>query len=371
MITLNNYEQYFLLYTDGELSEQEMDMVQEYASAHPQLLEELEMLLATKLNTEDNSITNFDFAGLYKSEEKEPVTMAVLIDLLHGEISDSSEIEAHINKSNALQEEWDLLKRTTLAKEPVIFAHKELLYRNETTVRPVYNMWRMVAAALFIGLMLLGGYKYFTQTESDSVEYVKTNDQIIDSAENQVPKQLPKKQTKNNLIATQQKVIVENNIASYDKNAAIEKINTTTNQTNKTSLQITTIKSAQDNFIVKSPSVNRTSDDIKKENSQKENNTIKNAVAVVETKKLNTNKGTNKVEIIDVDLSNVFAENAPKVTTVASFSEDESTILYMKTSKLKDSKVGLAFSKLKKIAKSKIGLGDDASISFHPIVINL
>jgi hypothetical protein len=43
----------------------------------------------------------------------------------------------------------------------------------------------------------------------------------------------------------------------------------------------------------------------------------------------------------------------------------------MKTSKLKDTKLGKAFSKIKDIAKSKIGLSDDVSISFHPVKINL
>src|SRR5687768_12958209 len=58
MINLSNYEEYFILYMDNELDAGQKLMVEEFVAQHPQLAEELDLLLSTKLPMDDLS-----FAG--------------------------------------------------------------------------------------------------------------------------------------------------------------------------------------------------------------------------------------------------------------------------------------------------------------------
>ena len=366
MITNNNYEQYFLLYTDGELSEQEMNAVEVYAATDPKLAEELEILISTKLDADENINTQFDFADLYRNSEAEPITSATLIDLLHGEIKDSTLIESQINSNKILKEEWELLKRTQLVKETIVFDDKELLYRKAAVVRPAFNLWRLAAAAIFIGVMFLGGYKFFTKEQPAAPDFVKTDVKVTDNVLNQILKVTATDQTNddsivgnNNNSANEKSIIPGTNATSQNQILVKQDINVKPNK--KTETKIT-----ERQFIAQKPmedviSGNKTNETFKKQ----EIATQQSLVAIANTKQ------PIKKEIIDIDVSKVFSESASMATRTASFDEDESTILYMKTSKLKDTKVGKAFSKIKNIAKSKIGLSNDVSISFHPVKINL
>ncbi len=48
-IDRSNYEEYFLLYLDGELSIQDKISVERFAALHPDLQQELTILLSTRL----------------------------------------------------------------------------------------------------------------------------------------------------------------------------------------------------------------------------------------------------------------------------------------------------------------------------------
>ena len=55
-INRNNYEHYFLLWVDGELSPEEMVAVERFIAEHPDLAEELALLQDTKLVPEEQII---------------------------------------------------------------------------------------------------------------------------------------------------------------------------------------------------------------------------------------------------------------------------------------------------------------------------
>ena len=55
-ITRTNYEEYFVLYMDGELTAEETVAVENFLAANPDLKEEMDILLSTKLPAEDISI---------------------------------------------------------------------------------------------------------------------------------------------------------------------------------------------------------------------------------------------------------------------------------------------------------------------------
>ena len=66
VITLENYEAFFLLYVDEELNAGERRVVETFAANHPSLQQELHLLLQTKLQT-DESIVFPDKNTLYKA----------------------------------------------------------------------------------------------------------------------------------------------------------------------------------------------------------------------------------------------------------------------------------------------------------------
>src|SRR5215210_4512676 len=51
-ITTGNYEEFFVLYIDRELSDAQMKMVDDFLAAHPDLRHEFELLKSTKLPME-------------------------------------------------------------------------------------------------------------------------------------------------------------------------------------------------------------------------------------------------------------------------------------------------------------------------------
>ena len=52
MINLSNYEDWFLLYADGELTVAEQEAVLKFVEAHPGLKEELDLLMSMRFQPE-------------------------------------------------------------------------------------------------------------------------------------------------------------------------------------------------------------------------------------------------------------------------------------------------------------------------------
>ncbi len=158
-INRHNYETYFLLWVDGELSGQEEEMVERFITKHPDLAEELAALQETKLPL-DESIVFANKESLLKVEHpalsmsSHEIYFLLYID---DELSakDKADVELFVLQHPELQDEFMLLKQTKLTPEPIVFANKELLYRKEEKEKPViYMQWRRIAvAAALIGLI--------------------------------------------------------------------------------------------------------------------------------------------------------------------------------------------------------------------------
>jgi hypothetical protein len=156
LITRHNYEEYFILYMDNELSTTDKQMVELFAAQNPDLKNELDLLMQSKLVPD----TNIVFEGkelLMKDEASLQVSGITEKLLLHldNELSGSqkAEIEKLIDTDTAVTKEWQLLQQTKLPAEAVIFPNKESLYRREETVRVVSIKWWRIAAA---AVVLLG-----------------------------------------------------------------------------------------------------------------------------------------------------------------------------------------------------------------------
>ena len=159
-INRDNYESWFLLYIDAELSAEEQQEVEAFVAAHPDLKAELDLLLDTRL-TDDMHIA-FDKSILLRSEQtainsnnyEEQFLLYVDEEL---DASSKAAVETFVLQHPEKQDTFTLLKQTKLEPEQIIFPDKASLYREEKKERPVIFMqWRRLAvAAALIGMVVL------------------------------------------------------------------------------------------------------------------------------------------------------------------------------------------------------------------------
>ncbi|MBK5273275.1 MAG: hypothetical protein JJE22_19910, partial [Bacteroidia bacterium] len=154
-INRNNYEEYFILYMDNELGNDDRHQVEDFVQKHPDLKEELELLTQYKLVPDTSIVFNkkeellmHDDASALTSENYEEW----LVLYLDNELTDEQKrtVDQFIAAHPSAKEELALLQRTQLQSETIIFPNKETLYRR-TADRPVVAMrWWKVAAAVLI-----------------------------------------------------------------------------------------------------------------------------------------------------------------------------------------------------------------------------
>jgi hypothetical protein len=158
-INRHNYETYFLLWVDGELSSEEMQMVERFINQHPDLADELAALQATRLPLDESIVFN-DKESLLKLEQP-ALSMSsyetYFLLYIDNELSvnERADVELFILQHPALQAEFMLLKQTKLIPEAIVFENKQLLYKKEEKERPIFYMqWRRIAvAAALIGFI--------------------------------------------------------------------------------------------------------------------------------------------------------------------------------------------------------------------------
>lgn len=161
-INRHNYEEFFLLYVDRELTAAERVLVEEFVAANPDLKPELELLQQTTLQADVTLDDSFKHQ-LLKTHQEESVTEEQLLLLLDGELraADAKELQSVIEKDEAVQKEWQWLQRTKLqADADVVFPDKSILYKDAQPARVFYmsatiRRWSAAAAVL---LMLGTGY---------------------------------------------------------------------------------------------------------------------------------------------------------------------------------------------------------------------
>ena len=156
MITRNNYEEFFLLYVDDELSTADREAVERFVGEHPDLKEELEMLLQCRVSPDEmlsfsgkedlfrsgSPINTGNYEGWFLSyidNELDTPSRQAVIDF----------VRRHPEKNIELQQ----LQRTVSAPDPsIVFPGKELLYRREERRRIAWlPLTGIAAAALILG----------------------------------------------------------------------------------------------------------------------------------------------------------------------------------------------------------------------------
>lgn len=183
-ITLNNYEEYFVLYMDNELNASQKAAVESFVAQHPQLAEELEAWMSTKL-----PFDNLPFAG--KEELLSPAMKMNSVDeslLLYvdNELppAEKAAVAQRIKADSGYALQHSLLRQTKLdAGEKVLHPDKKELYRHEKRTVP-FGLWLRMAAAVV--LLLTGTWFFVLNKDKEQHGAVVNRDQPVKKVPNTI-----------------------------------------------------------------------------------------------------------------------------------------------------------------------------------------
>lgn len=172
-INRHNYEAFFLLYVDKELSAPERKAVDDFVSENPDLKMELDTLMQSTLSADtilfDNKTTLLRKEGISSLQQN-------LLLYLDNELpaEETAATERLISSDHFTKKEFDLLQKTRLQPDQsIIFEDKNSLYRKESG-KVIYLTWRRIAiAAILLGF---GIWTALTFIKTDNTG--KTNDPI-------------------------------------------------------------------------------------------------------------------------------------------------------------------------------------------------
>jgi hypothetical protein len=173
-INRDNYEEFFVLYIDKELSPAECAAVENFVQQNPDLKTELEMLEQTVLPLDN--VETFGNKEILFRKEIEPVNELInelnceefFVLYADNELNNNQNalVEEFIYRHPQYQEHFELIQQVKFQPEKhIVFPDKSVLYRSEhdNKVVPLFSRmrsWKMVAAAAV--LFMIGGTVWYT-----------------------------------------------------------------------------------------------------------------------------------------------------------------------------------------------------------------
>ncbi|HYM95134.1 MAG TPA: hypothetical protein VET23_13405 [Chitinophagaceae bacterium] len=247
-INRHNYEEFFILYMDNELNDGQRHMVEAFVQEKPDLKEELDILLQSKL-IPDNSIVFESKGELIKTTENIDINLSNYEEwlLLYTDnelsVSQKNAVEEFAAQHPIIKTELGVFNKTKLlAEEEIVFPNKELLYRKTEKVRIVsMRWWRIAVAALLI--LAIGITRIIVLSNQSST-----------ISNNTVAGNKPNQTTVNNLPANNKREIespvTQSVIAAIDKQ---EKTNIKQNPVNNSVIQKNNFVAVEKNSPYNSP----------------------------------------------------------------------------------------------------------------------
>lgn len=381
-INRHNYEEFFLLYVDNELSAQERNAVDVFVDQNPDLGRELMLLQQSVLKQGD--IVFEDKEGLLKVPELAALQERLLLfedDEL--DFAETTEIKNLLVTDASAAKEWHILQKTKLQPDTaIVFPDKKSLYRTAGGRVVGFKWWRAVAAALLLGLGIWTGvtiYKNNVKTGATTESIANGNKTTApqNTANNSSSVPVPVEPViktpivpetvvttniqKDQALRPEEKTNPQKNVLPRDKNLPVKGNNNMAhlpadklpgNNLPKPVLEnINKIAGNKNETVIVEPGMN----EIK-------NNLDKNAVAV--------NKTVVSVEpvktIIDKNMAastNTLAQNTLLSNTNETNNNDH--ILYMDEEKVKRTKIGGLFRKLKRVIErtTNIKMGNGIKVA--------
>jgi len=167
----HNYEEYFLLYIDNELTVEQMKQVELFVTENPDLEEEFVMLQQSRL-IPDDSIVFDDKHLLMKEEHDSFINMnnyeEWLVSYVDNEVSEEQRIaiEKFATSHPQVQQELALFQQTKLQPENIFFADKQVLYKRESARIVTMQWWKISVAAILVLAAGIGLFSIFNKKAS-------------------------------------------------------------------------------------------------------------------------------------------------------------------------------------------------------------
>ena len=361
-IDRHNYESYFLLYVDNELSAADRMAVDEFVRQNPDLDKELRMLKQSVLQVERVYFENKD--SLIKDTGFEALREKLLL-YADGELQamGAKEIEGLLLSNNALAKEWEIFQQIKIQPDAsIVFENKSVLYRTSGSRIIRFRWWRTAAAAVLLGFGIWAGlaiYKNYRTNQKSGETITKLND-IQPRTEKNVPRETlatngghmkpDEKEIKKKDRAIEKRVLQKTareneTIAVYNKNE--------NRKTIPGNLPDVLEKNNKNN-----PNKNSVPD-LRSLVIEKNNEVIKNDVAVVNVEK-QLGELIRIPENKTIEPVNSYAKNA--VYNAAEEEKNHTRVLYMDEEKVKRTVFGGLFRKLKRVIERKTGVNTGNSI---------
>ncbi|MGN6617104.1 MAG: anti-sigma factor family protein [Ilyomonas sp.] len=196
-INRHNYEEFFLLYTDNELSAEQQREVELFVQQHPDLAEEFEMLQQTKLLPDEHivfsnkdALLNIARTNINLSNYEEYFLLKLDNELSKDELG---KVDKFLAQHPLLQKQFQLLQQTKLPLELIEFPDKKSLYRTEEKERRVvaFRFTKFAVAAAMLGIAALVWWMVpqnkqiveIANLKSVQKETIKPKDKITEPAE--------------------------------------------------------------------------------------------------------------------------------------------------------------------------------------------
>ncbi|HMI61248.1 MAG TPA: hypothetical protein VK518_10075, partial [Puia sp.] len=161
MITRDNYQEYFLLYVDNELSAADRSMVEEWVAANSDRQEEWESLLSCRIVPEEELVFR-DKQSLLRTagDIQESNYTDYFLSYIDGQLNDKDRhmVEAFIGLFPSKRLELEQLRQTVcIPDSTIVFPDKDSLYKNEKHRRVIvfYRLMAGAAAILLAAVALL------------------------------------------------------------------------------------------------------------------------------------------------------------------------------------------------------------------------
>ena len=162
LINLGNYEEFFLLYIDGELDPAQVQMVDDFVVLHPDLHAELDLLNDTRLTPESFSFSKEELLSHHMQQNLIDEDLFLYMD---NELTASQKTAVEQDLANRPDRrlQLDALMQTQLdASQAIAYPNKKELYRREER-RAAFPWMRVAAAVVLIGTATVF---YFNRSET-------------------------------------------------------------------------------------------------------------------------------------------------------------------------------------------------------------
>ena len=212
-INKDNYEEYFLLYADKELSVEERLEVEQFVQENATYKHEFDQIKKTIIHPEEN-FRPLDKSFLYKKVSSlnlnESNYEGIFVLYHDGELNEAEQREtvAFLETHSQLKQAFDLFGQAKIQAEIISFPSKGSLYRKVTPAgkgRVIF--FRSLAAAAIAGLLLWGSLSYLDSQNNPGqlARQMKGNESIENIA---TEKLVEKKESSDSNIAPDSKIEV-------------------------------------------------------------------------------------------------------------------------------------------------------------------